>query len=119
MGPSRSEPGPLRRALNNTCPGCGQGKLFRDRIALVPECEHCGLDIGRYNAGDGPATLLIFVYGALIVPMAFVFESLLSPPLWVHAVLWGLVMLGATLLSLRPAKAVMVALQYRFQTPEI
>ncbi|XDZ65085.1 DUF983 domain-containing protein [Alphaproteobacteria bacterium LSUCC0684] len=119
MGQSRSDHGPLRRALNNTCPGCGQGKLFQGRIALVAECDTCGLDIGRYNAGDGPATLLIFVYGALIVPLAFVLESLLSPPLWVHAVLWGLVMLAATLLSLRPAKAFMVALQYRFQTPEI
>lgn len=119
MGQSQPEYGPLRRALNNTCPGCGQGKLFQDRIALVMECEDCGLDINRYNAGDGPATLLIFVYGALIVPMAFLFETLLSPPLWVHAVLWGLVMLVATLLSLRPAKAVMVALQYCFQTPEI
>ena len=119
MGQSQSEHGPLRRALNNTCPGCGQGKLFQGRIALATECEVCGLDIGRYNAGDGPATLLIFVYGALIVPLAFLFEKLIAPPLWVHAVLWGLVMLAATLLSLRPAKALMVALQYRFQTPEI
>jgi len=119
MGSSRKESGPLRRAMTGTCPGCGQGKLFQDRIALVAECEDCGLDIGRYSAGDGPATLLIFVYGAIIVPLAFVLESLLSPPLWVHAVVWGGVMLAATLVSLRPAKAVMVALQYRFQTPEI
>ena len=61
---------------------------------------------------------LIFIYGALIVPMAFVLETLLSPPLWVHAIVWGLVMLGATLLSLRVIKAVIVAKQFEFQTPE-
>ena len=108
----------MRRALNDTCPDCGQGKLFQGKIALVDQCDHCGLDITRYNAGDGPATLLIFVYGALIVPLAFILEVLVAPPLWVHAMVWGLVMLGATLVSLRVIKAVIVAKQFEFQTPE-
>jgi len=108
----------MRRALNGTCPDCGQGKLFQGKIAMVDQCEHCGLDIARYNAGDGPATLLIFVYGALIVPLAFVLEVLVAPPLWVHALVWGLVMLAATLVSLRVIKAIIVAKQFEFQTPE-
>lgn len=108
----------IRLALKGLCPDCGQGKLFKGRVALVDTCENCGLDLTRYSAGDGPATLLIFVYGALIVPLAFVFESYVEPPLWVHAVLWGGVMLAATLLSLRMIKAILVALQFRFQTPE-
>lgn len=108
----------MRRALRGLCPDCGQGKLFKGRVALTDQCDHCGLDFTRYSAGDGPATLLIFVYGALIVPLAFLLENLLAPPLWVHAVVWGLVMLVATLLSLRVIKAMIVALQYRFQTPE-
>ena len=109
----------VRRALKGFCPDCGQGKLFKGRVALVDTCDHCGLDITRYNAGDGPATLLIFIYGAIIVPLAFLAENIFAPPLWVHAVGWGLVMLGLTLLSLRVIKALMVALQFRFQTPEI
>ena len=59
---------PLRRALNGTCPDCGQGKLFLGHLKVADTCEHCGLDLARYNAGDGPATL-IFVYGAVIVPL--------------------------------------------------
>lgn len=107
------------RALNGTCPDCGQGKLFLGHLKVADTCAHCGLDLTRYNAGDGPATLLIFVYGALIVPLAFVLESFLAPPLWVHAVVWGLVMLGLTMVSLRPAKAIMIALQFRMDTPEV
>ena len=105
-------------ALRGVCPNCGAGSLFKGRVALAEQCDHCGLDFTRYTAGDGPATFLILIYGALIVPMAFVLESWFAPPLWVHAVVWGLVMLGATLLSLRVLKAAMVALQFRFQTPE-
>ena len=105
-------------AFKGVCPACGKGNLFKGQIALVDECDHCGLDFTRYTAGDGPATFLILIYGAIIVPMAFIFETLVAPPLWVHAVVWGLVMLAATLVSLRVLKAAMVALQYKFQTPE-
>ena len=108
----------MRRALNGNCPDCGQGKLFKGKIGLVDQCDHCGLDISRYAAGDGPATLLIFIYGSIIVPLAFVLETLLAPPLWVHAIVWGLVMLGATLVSLRVIKAIIVAKQFEFQTPD-
>ena len=108
----------MRRALNGNCPDCGQGKLFKGKIGLVDQCDHCGLDISRYNAGDGPATLLIFIYGSIIVPLAFVLETFLAPPLWVHSIVWGLVMLGATLVSLRVIKAIIVAKQFEFQTPD-
>ena len=119
MAADKPASSPLVRALNGTCPGCGQGKLFLGHLKVAETCNHCGLDLTRYNAGDGPATLLIFVYGAVIVPLAFILESLVSPPLWVHAVVWGLVMLGMTMVSLRPAKALMIALQFRLDTPEI
>jgi uncharacterized protein (DUF983 family) len=105
-------------ALKGVCPDCGRGKLFKGRMTLADECGYCGLDFTRYTPGDGPASLLILTYGALILPMAFLLESLIAPPLWVHVALWGLVMLGASLLSLRILKALMVALQYRLQTPE-
>ncbi len=105
-------------AVKGVCPACGEGRLFKGQIALADDCNHCGLDFTRYTAGDGPATFLILIYGAIIVPMAFVLETYFAPPLWVHAVVWGLVMLLATLLSLRVLKAAMVALQYRWQTPE-
>lgn len=105
--------------MNGTCPDCGQGKLFLGHLKVAETCGHCGLDLSRYSAGDGPASLLIFVYGAVIVPLAFVLESFFSPPLWVHAVVWGLVMFGLTMVSLRPAKAIMIALQFRLDTPEI
>ena len=105
-------------AIKGVCPACGAGSLFKGQVALADECKECGLDFTRYTAGDGPATFLILIYGAIIVPLAFVLETWLAPPLWVHAVVWGLVMLGATLVSLRILKAAMVALQYRWQTPE-
>ncbi len=110
--------GTLRRSLRGLCPNCGVGKLFKARITVVDECSHCGIDLTRYHAGDGPASLLILVYGAIIVPLAFLVENMFAPPLWVQAVIWGLVMTIATMLSLRLIKAIMVGLAFRLQTPE-
>ncbi len=73
----------------------------------------CGLDLTRADSADGPAVFLIFVLGALLVPLALLFEVLVAPPLWVHAVLWGAAALGITLLALRPLKAWVICLQYR------
>jgi uncharacterized protein (DUF983 family) len=73
----------------------------------------CGLDLTRADSADGPAVFLIFILGALLVPMALIFETAVAPPLWVHGVVWGTAALGITLLALRPLKAWVVRLQYR------
>jgi uncharacterized protein (DUF983 family) len=48
--------------------------------------------------------------------MALWVEMTYMPPLWFHAVIWGPVILGLTLVLLRPLKGIMVALQYRHRS---
>ncbi|HRC27206.1 MAG TPA: DUF983 domain-containing protein [Alphaproteobacteria bacterium] len=97
------------------CPRCQKGDLYGSPFTLSvrPACPVCGLDLTRADSADGPAVFLIFVLGALLVPLALLFEVLVAPPLWVHAVLWGAAALGITLLALRPLKAWVICLQYR------
>ena len=75
-------------------------------------------DLSELDAGDGPASFLVLIYGAIVVPLAFLLEALFSPPLWVQAVLWGLIMLLATMKSLRPLKALMIGWQFRIHDPD-
>ena len=103
----------IRRAWHNTCPNCGKGALFQSRLKMVETCEVCGFDLSVLDAGDGPASLLVLFYGALIVPLAFLAESLFAPPLWAQAVFWGAVMLVLTLKTLRPIKTLMIGWQFR------
>lgn len=97
------------------CPKCGQGDLYDSRWTLTVRraCPVCGLDLTRADSADGPAVFLIFVLGFALVPLAFLFETLCAPPLWVHALLWGTVALAATVGSLRPLKAFVIRLQYK------
>lgn len=103
----------LRRALGCTCPRCGEGKLYSGFLQVAEKCAACGLPLARNDNGDGPAVFLIFILGAVLVPIALVIAMRVDWPLWVHGLLWGVIILGSTLGLLRPAKALTMALQYR------
>ena len=100
------------------CPRCGKGKLFQGFLTLRPACAACGLDYGFADAGDGPAVFVIFIAGAVVVFSALLVEVLYQPPFWLHALLWGPLILLTTLAPLRPIKGLMVALQYRHRPSE-
>lgn len=78
----------------------------------------CGLDLSNQDTGDGPAVFIILIVGAIVVAGALVVELVYTPPYWVHAVLWVPLMLGLSLLLLRPCKAVLFALQYHYKAEE-
>lgn len=103
------------QGLRCKCPRCLQGDLYETRwsLAVRPACPVCGLDLTRADSADGPAVFLIFVLGALLVPLALIFETAFEPPLWVHAVVWGIAALGITVGSLRPLKSWVIGLQYK------
>ena len=108
---------PLNLALSCKCPKCGQGDLYKARFSLElrERCASCGLEFSKNDSADGPAVFLIFLLGFLLVPLALIFETLFMPPLWVHAVIWTLCALIITLLLLKPLKAYVIALQYKYR----
>lgn len=109
----------LQAALTCRCPRCGKGRLFRNLLELRDSCEVCGLDLRASDAGDGAIVGVILVLGALVVALAFWVEFRFSPPLWMHAVLWPLVTFPLAILLMRPAKAALVALQFRHRSSEM
>ena len=109
----------LRVALACRCPRCGQGKLFQGLLLIRPRCAVCGLDLSAHDAGDGAVVGVILVLGAIVVALAFWVEFRFAPPLWVHAVLWPLVTVPLAILMMRPAKAALVALQFRHRASEM
>ena len=87
--------------------------MFDGFLTVGDRCAVCGLDFTRIDTGDGPAFFLICILGAIVVPVALYVAMSYEMALWVHGVLWTVVVLGLTLGIIRPAKAYMIALQYR------
>lgn len=76
------------------------------------------MSYGFVDSGDGPAVFVIIVLGFLVMGAALVVEFKLSPPLWVHLVLWAPMTVILAFALLRPMKAMLIALQYRNKAEE-
>ena len=115
---SSPSPLPIARGLRGRCPRCGEGHLFQGFLTLRPACEHCGLEYGFADAGDGPAVFVILLGGFVVVFAALIVEIMYQPPYWVHAALWLPLILLFTLGPLRPIKGLLIALQYHHKAAE-
>src|SRR5215471_6980512 len=109
---------PLTTGLACRCPRCGRGPLYKGYLTIAERCAVCGLDLGKADSGDGPAVFLIFILGAVAVGLAFILQFVIELPEWLTWTILVIVVLGGALLLLRPAKAIMVALQYNNRAGE-
>lgn len=85
---------------------------------MAPRCENCGLDFSFADSADGPAVFVIFISGFIVAGSALAVEVLYAPPYWVHALLWGPLILVTALGPLRPIKGLLIALQYHHEAAE-
>jgi uncharacterized protein (DUF983 family) len=111
--PTYVAPTPVEAALKGRCPRCGAPGLFASFLGFAHCCPACGLDYDGFNVGDGAAAFLILIVGGIVSLLAIIVELAYSPPWWVHGLLWVPLTLGLTVLSLRFAKGLLLALEYR------
>ena len=115
-----SEPGPtpIATALFGLCPRCSAGTLYRGLAGFAPACRACRLDYAAFNVGDGPAAFLILIVGGLVTGLAIALELGASPPFWIHFLLWLPLTVVLVIGSLRLAKGLLLALEYRHRARE-
>ena len=106
-------PSVVRASLRGLCPRCGGATLFAGWVRFADRCGACGLDLTRFNVGDGPAAFLTLILGAVVTALAIVTELKLHPPLWLHMAIWIPVTAAGVVWSLRLAKAALLWAEYR------
>ena len=111
-------PAPISTALFGLCPRCSARTLYRGLAGFAPACRACGLDYAAFNVGDGPAAFLILIVGGLVTGLAIALELGASPPFWVHVLLWLPLTVVLVIGSLRLAKGLLLALEYRHRARE-
>lgn len=111
--PVHVSPGFALAGLKGLCPRCGAKTLFDGMASFAPRCRACGLDLTQFNVGDGPAAFLTLGVGALMAIGAITLELTVSPPFWVHFLIWLPLTTVAVIGSLRVAKGMLVLAEYR------
>ncbi len=112
------EPSILSAGLRCRCPRCGEGPLFAGFLTLAPHCTVCGLDYSGTDSADGPAYFVMSIVGFIVVGLALWTEFTFEPSLWVHLLLWFPLTIILCLGMIRPAKALMIAIQYHHKAQE-
>jgi len=112
------QPSLATAALFGLCPQCGSKSLFATLGQFADRCPNCKLDFSAFNVGDGPAALLTMFIGALIIVLALLVDSAFRPPFWVHVVIWIPVTVALTIMTLRIAKAALLAAEYKNKAKE-
>jgi uncharacterized protein (DUF983 family) len=103
----------IGRGLVGRCPSCGRTKIFKGFLRVVNECAYCGAKLGSVRADDAPPYFTIFIVGHIVLTSMLIVERSLSPPLWVHEVIWLPVTLILALVLLRPVKGATVGLMLK------
>jgi uncharacterized protein (DUF983 family) len=100
------------RGLRGQCPQCGTKTLFRKYLKISDTCNACGLALSGHQADDAPPYFTIFIVGHVIVPVALIVERSYTPPLYVHAIMFCLLAIIVSLISLPLVKGAVVGLQW-------
>ena len=103
----------IGRGLLCRCPSCGQAHLFNGYLRVVSECRNCGAPLGRARADDAPPYFTILIVGHIVVPIMFLVDRRLEPPLWLMAAIFLPLTLALTLALLRPIKGGTVGLMLK------
>ncbi len=109
---------PMKVGMAGKCPRCGRGQLFDGFLGLKDQCPSCGLDYRIADSGDGPAFFVMSIVGTFAVLFAVIVRFAFGAPPWLTLLLAFGFTGALTALLLRPAKAILFAMQYRNKAAE-
>jgi uncharacterized protein (DUF983 family) len=104
--------------LKARCPNCGQGALFSGFLAIAPRCPSCGADFSMADTGDGASVFVMFIVGAIVVPLAFILQFSAHWPTWATIAATVVATIALSLGLLRPFKATLFTLQWAHKARE-
>jgi uncharacterized protein (DUF983 family) len=107
-----------KAGLLSLCPNCGQATVFDGLLTIKARCSSCQADFSIEDAGDGPAVFVILAAGAICVPFILIAELAFRPPMWLLILIALPVTAAVCIALLRPFKAMMFALQWKYRAGE-
>ena len=109
----------MTRGVRGRCPNCGEGKLFKSYLKVIPICAACGNNNGQYPSDDGPPYFTIVIVGHLIIAPLIAFRTLWTLPITVLLAVLLPTVLTLTLTLLPIVKGAVIGVLWVIATPEV
>ena len=101
--------------FNSCCPECKKGKIFKNFLEIKEKCEFCKLKLSDHDCGDGPMFFAILILSIFIVSLAIITDIYFSPPLWVHIIVWGIIIILLSIILIKYLKLLFLVLHYKYR----
>ena len=99
------------RGVQQRCPKCGRGQLFKTYLKPVAHCAACGEPLGHIRADDFPPWMTVILVGHLLIPFVLA-ANLLDLSTTVQLAFWVPIALALTLLLLPRCKGAAIGLMW-------
>lgn len=110
--PKRDVKASMLRGWNMKCPACGKGALFRKYLKVNDACPTCGEELHHQRADDAPPYFTMVVVGHVVIAGVLALEKAISPPSWLHLIIWLPLTIILSLVLLPLVKGTLVGLQW-------
>ena len=95
-----------------TCPACGEGRLFAGYLKVVATCAVCRQELFHQRADDAPPYFTMLIVGHVLVGGALALERAFAPSMLVHMLLWLPLTVLLSLWLLPRIKGALIGLQW-------
>ncbi len=103
----------FKLGLTGQCPNCQNATIFKNILEVSDACKSCGTDFSQIDNGDGPASFSILIIGTIACILAVVMESMYQPSYLHHAAILIPFVIVTSIISLRFAKSLLLAIQHK------
>jgi uncharacterized protein (DUF983 family) len=109
---TKGQPPILKAALHGLCPRCGAQSVFAGPAHFHERCADCGYDLAKQEAGGRFAAVVTMSATVILIAIAALIDEVVSPPLWLQAIIWTPLTVLGVVGAVRFAKAGWLALRY-------
>ena len=102
----------MSHGWRQTCPSCGEGRLYGKYLKVNDTCPKCGTELYHQRADDAPPYFVMTITAHVVVGGILVLERLYSPPTWVQLVIWMPVLVLLSLWLLPRVKGALIGYQW-------
>ncbi len=103
----------IKRGFRGKCPHCGKGEIFYRYLKVSDSCPSCHTELHHQRADDAPPYVTILIVGHVIGAMMLAVEEWNDAlPIWIHALVWPILVLIMCLALLPRFKGALIGYQW-------
>ncbi|MFN0217543.1 MAG: DUF983 domain-containing protein [Hyphomicrobium sp.] len=102
----------IRRGWAQTCPACGEGRLYKSYLKVNDACPHCGEALHHHRADDAPPYFVMTITAHVVVGGILLLERNFAPDVWLQLAIWCPTLIALSLWLLPRVKGALIGYQW-------